>query len=124
MGGIGPVLAQSVADFFADPRNIDLLERLRASGVRTAQEASATAGGPLAGMTFVLTGALPGLSREAATGLIEGAGGKVTGSVSGKTAYVVAGESPGSKLDKARRLGVPILDEAGLRELLGAAGDG
>lgn len=118
--GIGPILAQSVAAYFAERRNRELVDRLAAAGVRMAGERSPpSTEGPLSGMTFVLTGSLPTLSREEATGLIERAGGKVTGSVSGKTDYVVVGEAPGTKLEKAEKLGVPTLDEAGLRSLLG-----
>ena len=118
--GIGPILAQSVAAFFAEPRNRELVGRLAEAGVRLAEEApSVPAAGPLSGATFVLTGTLPGLSREEATARIETAGGKVTGSVSGKTDYVVVGEAAGSKLDKAKRLGTKLLDEDGLRALLG-----
>ncbi|MCX8031798.1 MAG: NAD-dependent DNA ligase LigA [Thermoleophilia bacterium] len=136
--GIGPVIAQSVYEFFRDPRNLDLLARLEKAGVVTearpserAEAAFAAAGagragavgeagaGPLAGKTFVLTGTLPHLTREEATELIEGAGGRVTGSVSSKTDYVVVGESPGSKLTKAQQLGISLLDEEGLLKLLG-----
>ncbi|MHB0981568.1 MAG: NAD-dependent DNA ligase LigA [Thermoleophilia bacterium] len=122
--GVGPVIAGSVHSFLRDPRVAHLVERLAASGVRMQAEATAArpaGGGALEGKAFVLTGALPRLSREEATALIEGTGGRVVGSVSGKTDYVVVGDSPGSKLAKARRLGVAELDEAGLIELVGAA---
>jgi DNA ligase (NAD+) len=117
--GIGPELAKSVALFFKQKANRAMIERLRAAGVVTTAPKSARAPqGPLAGKTFVLTGALPSLTREAATGMIEAAGGRVTGSVSKKTDYVVAGNEPGSKLAKAEQLGVAVVDEDGLRALL------
>lgn len=121
--GVGPVIAESVAGFFRDPRNADLVDRLAAAGVRMEAErrAAPSPAGPLAGKTFVLTGTLPTLSRDEATRLIEGAGGRVVGSVSAKTDYVVVGASPGSKLAKAEKLGVALVDEAGLRRLLGGA---
>jgi DNA ligase (NAD+) len=101
-----------------------VVEKLRVAGVnlegpKRAEPAGAGAGAlPLAGLTFVLTGTLAGMTRDEAQAAIEAAGGKVSGSVSKKTAYVVAGENPGSKLDKAGTLGVPVLDEDGLRSLL------
>jgi DNA ligase (NAD+) len=118
--GVGPIIADSVYAFFRDPRSVDLVERLAQAGVRMEAEERVDGGGPgpLSGVTFVLTGTLPSLSREEAAGLIEGAGGRVVGSVSGKTDYVVVGEDPGSKLGKARSLGVAELDEEGLRRLL------
>jgi len=94
------------------------VERLRAAGLQFSGEKRRAEGGPLAGLTFVLTGTLPSLTREEAKARIEAAGGKVTGSVSKKTNWVVAGEDAGSKLDKARALGVEVIDEAGLLELL------
>jgi DNA ligase (NAD+) len=115
---VGPKVAHSIRRFFDEPRNRELVERLRAAGLRFAHEKKHTAG-TLAGKTFVLTGTLPNWSREEAKEHIETAGGKVSGSVSKKTNYLVAGEDAGSKLDKARELGVAILDEAGLRELIG-----
>ncbi len=118
--GIGPVLAESLREELADEANLELIDRLRERGLRfelSAAERRAE-GGPLEGKTFVLTGTLPGLSREEATKLIREAGGKVTGSVSKNTGYLVAGDSPGSKLAKAEEVGTEILDEAGLRELL------
>ena len=118
--GLGPHTASAVAEFFSDEWNRRLIERLREGGVRLEVEEKAQMSGKLAGMTFVLTGALPNLTREQATELIEAHGGRVTGSVSSKTSYVLAGENPGSKLDKAVQLGVPIIDEAGLRALLEA----
>ena len=124
--GIGAEIAQSLQQWFATPANRLLLEQLAGLGFSLAagpgeRAASAAAAGqqaPLAGQTFVLTGSLPSLSRSAAQALIEAAGGKVSGSVSKKTSYVVAGEEAGSKLSKAEGLGVAVLDEAGLLELL------
>ena len=117
---IGPTIAASVASFFAQPQNRDVIEKLRHAGVTLRGERRApSATGPLAGKTFVLTGTLPVLTREDATALIVAAGGKVSGSVSKKTDYVVAGEAAGSKLAKAESLGVKVIDEAELRALLG-----
>ncbi|MBN8504880.1 MAG: NAD-dependent DNA ligase LigA [Burkholderiales bacterium] len=116
---VGPVVAHSVRSFFANPMNLEAVEQLRACGIRWDESEGASTGeGPLSGKTVVLTGTLPTLSRDEAQALIEAAGGKVSGSVSKKTHYVVAGESAGSKLDKARELGVPVLDEAALQVLL------
>jgi len=118
--GVGPTIAESVASFFADRRNREELERLRACGMRWERETPRRRGeGPLAGKTFVLTGTLAGLPRAEAKSRIEARGGKVSGSVSKKTDYVVAGAEPGSKLERARELGVEVLDEAGLLALLG-----
>jgi DNA ligase (NAD+) len=114
---VGPKVSQSIQRFFHEKRNRDLIERLREEGLSFRYQAKRKAGGTLAGMTFVLTGTLPNMSREDATALIEGAGGKVSGSVSRKTSFVVAGAEPGSKLDKANALGVKVIDEAALREL-------
>jgi len=117
---VGPVVAESIHTFFAQPHNREVVEQLRAVGIEWEEhEGSAdTAPKPLAGKTFVLTGTLPTLSRDEAKDMIESAGGKVAGSVSKKTHYVVAGAEAGSKLDKAQELGVAILDEDGLKELL------
>jgi DNA ligase (NAD+) len=118
--GIGPVLAVQVQEELADEGTVELIDRLRERGLRfelSAAERRAQ-GGPLEGQTFVLTGTLPNLTREEATALIQGAGGKVTGSVSGSTDYVVAGDSPGSKLAKAEEVGTTVLDEDGLRKLV------
>lgn len=115
---IGPVVAQSIRMHFADPLNRELLEQLRAVGVHWAEQQIESSPKPLLGKTFVLTGTLPNWSRDQAAQMIEEQGGKVSGSVSGKTAYVVAGAESGTKLAKAKELGVPILDEAGLRQLL------
>jgi DNA ligase (NAD+) len=121
--GVGPRVADSIAAAFADPRFREELALLREAGVRFPDEAGGTeGGGPLAGLTFVLTGTLPNLGRAEAEARIRAAGGKAAGSVSAKTSYVVAGESAGSKLDKARKLGVPVLDEAALLALLAGGG--
>jgi DNA ligase (NAD+) len=116
--GIGPIVAALIADQLDDEQMRELIEDLRAQGLQLEQEGPAPGEGPLADQTFVLTGSLPDLTREEATERIMAAGGKVTSSVSKKTSYVVAGEAPGSKLAKAEKLGVPVLDEAGLLELL------
>ena len=116
---VGPVVAASIAAFFAEVHNREVIERLRAAGVSWPDGEPAEAGSkPLAGKTLVLTGTLPTLKRDEAKDLIEAAGGKVAGSVSKKTDYVVAGEEAGSKLDKALELGVAVIDEAGLLKLL------
>ena len=114
---IGPKVAQSIVEFFREKRNRDVIEKLRKAGLQFEQK-KRKKGGPLEGRQFVLTGTLPNLSREEATRMIEEAGGRVTGSVSRKTDYVVVGADPGSKLDKARSLGIETIDEAGLRKLL------
>jgi DNA ligase (NAD+) len=121
---VGPVVAQSIHAFFAQPHNVDVVRGLRATGIHWPEHAGATdaAPRPLTGTTLVLTGTLPTLTRDDAKALIEAAGGKVAGSVSKKTHFVVAGAEAGSKLDRARELGVAVLDEAGLRGLLDAAG--
>lgn len=117
---IGPKVAQSIRTYFAEQRNQQLIERLRQAGLQFNAERKRTAAqGPLKGLTFVITGTLPNIKREDAKQRIEAAGGKVTGSVTGKTSYVLAGEEAGSKLDKAQQLGVPILDEARLLSMLG-----
>jgi len=115
---IGPKVAQSITEFFREKRNSDVIEKLRKAGLQFEQK-KRRAGGALEGLQFVLTGSLPSLSREEATGMIEGAGGRVTGSVSKKTNYVVVGADPGSKLDKARALGIETIDDVGLRKLIG-----
>jgi DNA ligase (NAD+) len=123
--GIGPILAQNVVDWFAGPHNRAVIDELRAAGVRLVEEQAASAEQgprPLDGLTFVVTGTLPTFSRERAAELIKEAGGKVTGSVSSKTSYVLAGEAPGGKLDKARKLGVPVVDEAELLAMIAAGG--
>ncbi|MDP2112270.1 MAG: NAD-dependent DNA ligase LigA [Thiobacillus sp.] len=116
---VGPIVAQSILQFFAEPHNLEVVKKLRAAGVRWPEsEGLQQSAGILAGKTLVLTGTLPTLTRDAAKEKIEAAGGKVAGSVSKKTDYVVAGAEAGSKLVKAQELGVPILDEAGLLALL------
>ncbi len=119
---IGPVVAESIARFFAEPHNREVIARLRAAGVAGADEGERaikpSAPSAINGKTFVLTGTLPALTRDEAAALIEAQGGKVSGSVSQKTDYVVAGAEAGSKLQKAIELGVAILDEAALRKLL------
>ena len=116
---VGPIVARSIVEFFAEPHNREVIEQLRAAGVHWPEgEPAPATEGALAGKTFVLTGTLPTLSRDEAKALIEAQGGKVAGSVSKKTTYVVAGAEAGSKLTKAQELGLDVLDEDGLRELL------
>ena len=116
---VGPVVAESLNQFLLEPHNREVIEQLRAAGVIWVEgEGAPRSEGGLAGKTFVLTGTLPTLTREAAKEKIEAAGGKVSGSVSKKTHYVVAGAEAGSKLDKARELGLAVIDEAGLLDLL------
>jgi DNA ligase (NAD+) len=117
--GVGPKMAQTIHDQLADQQMRELIEDLEGQDLTFEEEGPPPGEGALAGKTLVLTGTLPALTREQATEMIVAAGGKVTGSVSRKTSYVVAGESPGSKLAQAERLGVPVLDEDGLRGLLG-----
>ncbi len=117
--GVGPKMATVIHEQLADPLMRDLIGDLRGLGLRFEEEGPPPGEGPLAGKTFVLTGTLPDLTREQATDMIVSAGGKVTGSVSRKTDYVVAGDSPGSKLAQAERLGVTVTDEDGLRGLVG-----
>lgn len=119
--GIGPIIAANIVAYFEQARNRELIERLRERGVRMADEAPAPETGkqPLEGLTFVITGTLPSMSREEATALITEHGGRVTGSVSGNTSYLLVGEKPGAtKTRQAERLGVPTLDEPGLMALL------
>ncbi len=113
----GLITAECVVNYFSHPQNITLCRRLMAAGLAT-EATAAPVGDKLAGLTFVLTGTLPGMGREEAASLIRAAGGKVTGSVSGKTSYVVAGAEAGSKLTKAETLGIPVLDEAALLAML------
>jgi DNA ligase (NAD+) len=118
---VGPVVAESVRSFFAEPRNRALVDRLVEAGVRpkkTVSSAGARDEGPLAGQTFVLTGRLEGLSRSEAGAAIEALGGKVASTLSRKTTWLVVGRDPGSKADRAAKLGVAQLDEAGLRALI------
>jgi DNA ligase (NAD+) len=121
---VGPKVSQSILRFFAESHNRELMERLREAGLRFTHEAVVKpADGAFTGMTFVLTGTLPTMSRDEAKAKIEAAGGKVTGSVSKKTSVVLAGEEAGSKLDKARELAIPVWDEATLMEKLGPAAE-
>ncbi|WP_213086278.1 NAD-dependent DNA ligase LigA [Roseateles sp. DAIF2] len=123
---VGPIVAQSIRTFFDQPHNREVVEQLRAAGVHWPEGEGALGEQgprPLLGKTLVLTGTLPTLSRDAAKELIEASGGKVSGSVSKKTHYVIAGEEAGSKLEKARELGVTVLDEAGLQALLQQPGE-
>jgi DNA ligase (NAD+) len=115
---VGPKVAESVFQFFREPRNQELVDRLRAAGLQFEHSSARPKGGPLKGLSFVLTGSLPTLTREDAKRMIETAGGKVVGSVSKKTNYLIAGEDPGSKLAKAKSLGVQVLSEAQLLELI------
>ncbi|MES2299918.1 MAG: NAD-dependent DNA ligase LigA [Pseudomonadota bacterium] len=116
---VGPVVARSIGDYLAEPANLAVIAQLRAAGLRWKEGAHVQKpAGALAGKTFVLTGTLPSLGRDQAQALIEAAGGKVSGSVSKKTSYVVAGADAGSKLAKAQELGIALLDEAQLRTLL------
>jgi DNA ligase (NAD+) len=117
---VGPKVAESLYQFFREPRNRDLVERLRAAGLQFNYQSTRPKNGALYGLTFVLTGTLASLTREQAKESIERAGGKVAGSVSKKTSYVVAGADAGSKLDKAQGLGVRILDEAQLLAMIEA----
>lgn len=118
IAGIGPILAQNIASFFASSRSKALIDKLRAAGVNLVAETIAPASDRLAGKTFVLTGTLPTLSREQAEALIKSHGGKISSSVSKKTSYVLMGDSPGSKAEKAAQLGIPILSEADLLAML------
>jgi DNA ligase (NAD+) len=119
---VGPVVARSIRHFFAQAHHVEVVEQLRAAGVHWPEHEGTVSGSadalPLSGKTLVLTGSLPTLGREEAKAMIEAAGGKVAGSVSKKTHFVVAGIDAGSKLSKAQELGVPVLDESGLRALL------
>ena len=119
ISGVGVEVSESILSFFSDPNHRDWVKAMRAAGLNLVEAAAAGSVEGVAGKTFVLTGTLPTLGRDEARDLIEKAGGKVSGSVSKKTDYVVAGEEAGSKLTKAQELGVAILDEAALRALLG-----
>jgi DNA ligase (NAD+) len=119
---VGPVVAESIAGFFRERHNREVVEQLRAAGVtwsESARASAATSAGAFAGKIVVLTGTLAAMSRDEAKERIEALGGKVTGSVSKKTDFVVAGEEAGSKLDKAKELEVTVLDEKGFLQLLG-----
>jgi DNA ligase (NAD+) len=119
IAGVGVEVSESILSFFSDPNHRDWVQAMRVAGLNLVEATSTTAVTGIADKTFVLTGTLPTLGRDDARDMIEKAGGKVSGSVSKKTDYVVAGEEAGSKLTKAQELGVTILDEAGLRALLG-----
>jgi DNA ligase (NAD+) len=118
---VGPKVAESIFQFFHEPHNLQLLEKLKSANLSFEHTIRRRKGGPLTGMTFVLTGTLPRLSREEAKQKIEAAGGKVAAAVSGKTTFVVAGEDAGTKLNKATTLGIPVIGEEELLALL--AGD-
>jgi len=115
---VGPVVAASIAAFFRESHNQSVIEALRRAEAWVDGEAHAVAPGRFVGLTFVLTGTLPNLTRDQAKARVEAEGGKVAGSVSKRTSYVVAGADPGSKLAKANELGVAVLDEAGFLQLL------
>jgi DNA ligase (NAD+) len=121
--GVGPNIAESIVDWFAQPANQKVIKKLKAAGVDPSVQLSEVTRsgqiGKLSGLTFVVTGTLPTLTREGVKELIESNGGKVTDSVSKKTSYLVLGENPGSKADKARALGIKILDEAALKKMIG-----
>src|SRR5690606_5438367 len=117
---VGPVLAASVRSFAEEPRNRELVDRLAAAGVNMESQqppVEVVEAGPLSGKTFVLTGTLPSMTRDEAAAAIERLGGKVAGSVSRKTTYVIAGEEAGSKLEKAKSLGIPVLHEDEFKRL-------
>jgi DNA ligase (NAD+) len=116
--GVGPTIAAAIAEWFDDERHRRLVGRIKAGGAQVEDEGTAGGPGPLEGVTVVVTGTLVSHSRDAAAAAVQERGGKVSGSVSKKTSFVVVGDSPGSKYDKARQLGVPILDESGFQALL------
>ncbi len=120
---IGPIVAGSIVDFFRSEENRRTIEKLLARGVAPT-EAARRAGGPFSGKTFVFTGTLPTLGRKEAQEMVERLGGRAAGSVSKKTDYVVAGDEAGSKLDKARELGLAVLSEGEFLELLAREGKG
>jgi DNA ligase (NAD+) len=115
---VGPKVAESVYEFFREPRNQELVDRLLGAGLQYNYASTRPKAGPLKGKTFVLTGSLKNLSRDDAKRLIEASGGKVSGSISKKTTYLVAGEDPGAKLAKAQELGIPVLNEGQLMDLI------
>jgi len=121
--GIGKVMAEALHAWLAEPRNVQVIDKLRAAGVKLTEEQGAPAEGPFSGLTFVITGTHPTMSRPELTEFIERRGGRVTGGVTGKTNYLVAGEDAGSKLAKARELGVKEISEAGLLALAEAGGE-
>ena len=116
---IGPIVAKSLYNFFRNPTNLGILEKMKKGGVKFPVEEARETEAPLAGKTFVLTGGLDTLTRDEARDLIEAQGGRVSASVSKKTDFVIAGRDPGSKLDKARKLGVDILNEAEFKKMVG-----
>ena len=116
--GVGPTIAAAIVDWFADSRHREIVERIRSGGAELVEQGQAAGPGPLEGVTVVVTGTLAGFSRDAAAAAVQDRGGKVSGSVSKKTSFVVVGDSPGSKFDKAVSLGVPVLDEAAFAVLL------
>ena len=118
---IGPKVAEAIRQFFGEERNRELVERLRKAGLQFTGPKTVAKEGVLSGKSFVLTGTLPTLKREDAKERIEAAGGKVAGSVSSKTQFVVAGEEAGSKLDKAKALGIPVIGEEELLKMLESA---
>lgn len=115
---IGPIVAQSIYNFFQNPKNLKVLEKLKEGGVKFPAEKTEERETPLSGKTFVLTGGLDSFTRAEARKVIEDMGGRVASSVSNKTDFVIAGKDPGSKYDKALRLGVRVLDESGFKEML------
>jgi DNA ligase (NAD+) len=117
--GVGPNIAEAIVDWFGRPQNQKVLEKLKAAGVWPTNRPSSVVRGPLSGLTFVVTGTLPAFSREGVKEYIESHGGKVTDSVSRTTSYLVLGEAPGSKLQKAQALGVRIIGEDDLRQMCG-----
>ena len=120
--GVGPNIAQAIVDWFHTPANLEVLEKLMKAGVWPQVEATESEGDAVLafdGLSFVLTGTLPGITRSEAKEFIERNGGRVVGSVSKNTSYLVLGENPGSKFNRANDLGVPVIDEAGLRQLAG-----
>ncbi|MCX8082236.1 MAG: NAD-dependent DNA ligase LigA [bacterium] len=116
---IGPVVAKSIVDFFSNKENLNVIEKLKKAGVKTKQEVSSGKSDKLAGLTFVITGTLKSYTRDEITGLIKKHGGKVTESVSGKTNYLICGDEPGSKLDKAKSLKIKIIGEDEFKQLIG-----
>ncbi|MFZ1671335.1 MAG: BRCT domain-containing protein, partial [Candidatus Nanopelagicales bacterium] len=116
--GVGPIIAEAVVEWFGEDWHRAVLEKWGQAGVRLAEERTSSGPLPLAGVTVVITGTLAGITRDEATAQLAELGAKVTGSVSKKTTALIAGDSPGSKFDKAQSLGVPILDVAGLRRLI------
>jgi DNA ligase (NAD+) len=118
--GLGPVLVENIVDWFSDEHNQRIIAKMKAAGVNMQGEKKVAASDMLQGLTFVLTGTLPNMTREEASALIESHGGKVSSSVSSKTSYVLVGDSPGSKADKARQLGIPIISETDLKTMVGA----